>query len=644
MHSFRCIGLDWEMPRMGREEVLKITPGEFASRFFIIRANRQQYTSGDERQILTQAFTNYLDVCLQGGILDPNHRYRRDILEKWKADPYWLIASRRSGAPTPSAPSAFRRYESTARLDPPQGPANINTRSIPDGPRGFRDSHSPRDEAMTFYVIPPRDFLPLKDVTLSTFYDRFCNTNPVARKLKPWDIILSAYRDYVCKYYGNDLGFVWDAYKATNLDIPHNIRWKHCVALEDEIKQLNFKRLRQPHAENMSDTLQKRVKVEPVSDPVEIRGFPSTISGSRKAPPPLSMPEDSSGHQGASQLYSPSTPHLRVDWIHEQRGTEENRRMVLPIDIAVKGIASKSQATNGCSAPNSHRSIESTGHVRQASPLDMKTALTGSACNDHVLQSPTFSTKAAAAQEQPENHQQKKLASCSDVVVRKAVDDSRFGHDLLQSLILREKGSAAVEQSILAEKKQTASPLREIDPSTLCSASPFTAEPTTASSLPTVLSKVSTTIKSTTVQASTDSMRSPVGAIEENLNSLPKPVTKHVTRLDAFLKGAAKEFEACDEAITPHSIRLEAFLQSSAAELENLRSAMNMEPAAPDPKSGSRKSVTTHVARLAAFLKEAVIEQGLDDKEEITSHSIGLEALLGSAVSELGALQSALAA
>ncbi|MCJ1437376.1 hypothetical protein MMC27_006763 [Xylographa pallens] len=548
---------------------------------------------------------------------------------------------------------------------------------VPDRPRGLADTYTPRDQVITDYVIPPRDFLPLKDLTVSAFYNRFCNSNPEARKLKPWDVILAAYRDYVCKYYGNDLDHVWANYKATNLDIPHNIRWKHCVALEDELKQAKFsscsasKRSRLSYDGNVSDTIPKRVKAEPASHSSEIWGISSTIGGNRKTPSPLSVSEEASLPKVPSQLYSPSTPHLRVDWINEQRQTEDDRRVVLPFDIAVKGTAGKSQATKGSSPPISRRSTELTGHVRQASPITVRTTVSGSDVSDNrVFQSPISSIEAVAAPEQPENHEQREHASCSDVLVRKAVGGSRSGHDLLQSLLLRENGSAVVEQSRIAETKHAAFLLKKIstdskstsrkpssaagkpgtlppvpEPAAFCSALHFVSEPMTASSIPTVLFGTSSTpAKRTSLQAPTDTIRSPLATVQENLRNLPKSVTKHVVRLEAFLKGAAKELEAGDEAITPQSIRSEALLRSASTELKALRSAMDVQPTAVDPKAGSQKSVTTRIIRLAAFLNEAVVEQGLNNDKEITSQSIGLEALLGSAVSELGVLKSALAA
>ncbi|MCJ1382818.1 hypothetical protein MMC17_005931 [Xylographa soralifera] len=638
MQPIRCIGLEWELPLISRERLMMISPMDFASHFFAIRANHHSYLPKDERLILTQAFTRSLDMYFENGFLDPDRRHRRDLLESWKADPYWLMAGRRSGPPTPSTSSALGRYESSRKVDPPKGPANFNMGHVPDGPRGFADTHPPRDQAMIDYVIPPRDFLPLKDLTVLAFYDRFCNSNPEARKRKPWDVILSAYRDYVCKYYGNDLN--------------------HMEAL---------KRSRLSYDEHLSGTLPKRVKVEPAVRSSESWGGSSAVGpGNRKSSSPIFVPEEESIPTGPSRLYSPSTPHLKVEWIHEQRGTEKDRRVVLPLKIAVKGTASKCQAANGSSAPIPRRSTDSSSHVQQAPPVTARTVVGSSdTSHDRVLQIPTWLTEVVAVIE----HEKKEPASCSDIVVRKSVGDSKFGHDLLQSLILREKGSAAAEQPRIAEQNQTGSPVKDttIDsnstsrqlsstagnvgiPPTLSESAatssaltPVTG-PTTILGTPMVLSRISTTVETTSVQAPTDSIRFPLATVQENSKSLPKSITKHVVRLEAFLKGAAKELEASDEAITPQSIRLEALLHSAVSELKTLRSATDVKPAALEPKVGSRKSVTTHIMRLEAFLNEAVIEQDINGDEEITSQRIGLEAFLGSSVSELGIRKSALAA
>ena len=350
---------------------------------------------------------------------------------------------------------------------------------------------------------------------------------------------------------------------------------------------------------------------------------------------------------------------------------------MLPLNIAVKGIANKSQANNGSPAPVSRRSTGSTVHTRQASPVVTRTTASDSgARDDSVVPSSIVPTEAVTAPKQSNHHEQKELAPHSDVVVQKAVRGSDIGQDLLQSLIFREKGPAAVQQSGPAvqqsgpaENKEATSPIKENatdskstpgeplsaagKPDTLPSvpglaasrsASPPASEPMTTSSILSVLSETGTTARTTSVQASTESIRSPLAPIEENQGSLPKSATKHVTRLEAFLEGTAKELEAGDEAITPQSIRLEALLQSATAELKALRSAMDSQPVALDGKPGSRKSVTTHIMRLTAFLDGAVIEYGLDDDKEITPHSISLEALLKSAVLELGVLKSVLAA
>ena len=381
------------------------------------------------------------------------------------------------------------------------------------------------------------------------------------------------------------------------------------------------------------------------------------------------MSEEVSLQKRPSRLYSPSTPHLKVDWVQELRATKEDRLTVQPLDIAVKGTASTSQATKW-SAPILGRSTELTGDVRRASTITVRTTVAGSdARDDRVFQSPISSTEAVAAPEQSDNHEQSELASCSDFLVRKAVGGSEFGHDLLQSLLLREKGSAAVEQSRVTETKDAASPLKNIitdsksisrepstavvklgtlpsvpEPAASCSVLPSASEPMMAPSIPTVLSRTSTPAKSTSLQAPTDTIRSPLATVVANMRNLPRSVTKHVVRLEAFVKGAAKELEVSDEAITSQSIRSEALLRSASTELKALRSAINVQPAAGYAQAGSQKSVTTHIIRLAAFLNETVIEQGLNDDKEITSQSIGLEALLGSAILELGVLTSALAA
>ncbi|MCJ1391171.1 hypothetical protein MMC18_004033 [Xylographa bjoerkii] len=671
MQPIRCVGLEWELPLIGRGTLVRISPREFASRFFALGTNRQSYIPKDERSILTQAYTKCLDVCLENGPA-PGHMNRHDILQKWRTDPYWWKAGRRSGPPTPISPSGSSWDESSRKAGPPKDPAKFDLGRVPDGPRRSSDTYTSREQAMTDYVMPPRDFSSLKDLTLSAFYDRFCNSNPEARKQKPWDVILSAYRDYVCKYYGNDLDHVWTAYKDTNLDVPHNVRWKHCVAMEAEIKQLKStssstsKRSRQSFGEIVS----KRVKAEPTIESSEILGISSTIGpGNRRTPSPIFVPQGNPIPAGPSRLYSPTTPHLKVEWMHGPSGIEEGRPTVLPIDIAVKGMAGKSQATNEIPASMSRRSTESSGHVPQVSSVMVRTVVGNlDAGHDRVLRSPVYSTKVGATLEQSESRGQKEVASSPDIVMRKALGGSNLDYDLLQSFIVSENISAVAEQPRIAEEKHAASSVEEnnIDSNSMTceplsvegilgapppvlglavtsSTLPLASEPITAPIIPTVLSGTSTTAKTMSVQA-TDSIRPSLASVQENSKSLQKSVTKHIVRLEALLKGAITEVEAKDEAITPQSILLEALVQGAALELKALRSAMDIQPAAPEQKMGLRKPVTTHIARLEAFLNGAVKQQETNDDDETTPQGIRLGVLLRSAVAELKVLKAALAA
>jgi hypothetical protein len=77
--------------------------------------------------------------------------------------------------------------EARITVDPsrPQGDQHLET--------SFRD-----------YALPQPPSTSLTKLTLAAFYDRFCYTNPTARKDPPWETVLSMFKAYVVRHFGKD--------------------------------------------------------------------------------------------------------------------------------------------------------------------------------------------------------------------------------------------------------------------------------------------------------------------------------------------------------------------------------------------------------------------------------------------------------
>lgn len=237
MPTFRCIKHEWQLPLIGRDELLKVSPALFASRFFALPANKRIERSGkDDRSLLTTAFICCLDKLLENGPL-PRGLSRQGLIEQWSSKGYW------------------HRRSSTNGTGPRVQTWNADVRAPAESPllRELDPPSSCSSHTMEDYVMPPRSSLSREDFSLKSFYDRFCYANPEARRREPWDIILAAYKRYVFEHYGKDLhrvraayrvGYHWSIYYSntnglqnTFLSVPEHIVRKHCDELTVEIER-----------------------------------------------------------------------------------------------------------------------------------------------------------------------------------------------------------------------------------------------------------------------------------------------------------------------------------------------------------------------------------------------------------------------
>ena len=71
---------------------------------------------------------------------------------------------------------------------------------------------------ITSYVMPEKSPMKLSELTLSAFHDLFCYTNPTARKDRPWEALITFYKDYITRNFGNDtLKHIIAAYSRVHL-------------------------------------------------------------------------------------------------------------------------------------------------------------------------------------------------------------------------------------------------------------------------------------------------------------------------------------------------------------------------------------------------------------------------------------------
>ncbi|MCJ1399058.1 hypothetical protein MMC11_002260 [Xylographa trunciseda] len=109
------------------------------------------------------------------------------------------------------------------------------TRYAPEVKRPEKDSPKAVN-GVTSYAMPEKSTMKLSELTLSAFHDLFCYTNPTARKDRPWEALLTSYKDYVTRHFGKDtLKHVIAAYSRTKLPIPSDLLKGHITQLEAEL-------------------------------------------------------------------------------------------------------------------------------------------------------------------------------------------------------------------------------------------------------------------------------------------------------------------------------------------------------------------------------------------------------------------------
>ncbi|MCJ1477526.1 hypothetical protein MMC13_006198 [Lambiella insularis] len=512
MPTFRCIKHEWQLPSIGRDDLIKTDPAQFARQFFAIPANKRiQRSEKDDRMLLTAGFVACINKELATGAL-PRGWARQDLVARFTSDRYWDRGSSTGGLHEHTWKADVRAPDIRA----PDIRAPVEHRQpcyIPS----VESSSSPKD-----YVAPPRSSLRLEEFTLKAFYDRFCYTNPEA----------------LYEHYGKDLYHIQAAYRNTTLPVPENIIRKHCDDLALEIEQLKTagrtydngeqtKELfasKRPSEHNGEQTKElfvlkrpmvhngerveapmKRIKIEePNCSPNETNTTSSAFSrGTQVEPLPLPAPSLEGLAEipvtVAAPLYSPSMPHLQVDWDSGE-------------------LQDTSAGVSGASVLPNHASEMSAGDgpplvIIPTNPESDETVAQSAICNP-IEREPSASS-------QPPLKGRRSLAT---QVAR------------LQAFL---EGASAE-----AERNDAPITTRSIRVEALLRGA------------------------ATEVKALKMSMEDGAKTVAH------KSVAKHVVRLETFLQAAATDVEDNDAPISPQSIRLEALLSGAAAELAAMKAAM----------------------------------------------------------------------
>ena len=358
--------------------------------------------------------------------------------------------------------------------------------------------------------------------------------------------------------------------------------------------------------------------------------------------------------------------------MYERPGLENSGRAAVPIDIAVKGMAGKSRVIDESTVSLSPYPRGSSSQVPQATTLASREGVSSSDVgHEHEPNSLARSAVTAAPTELAEHLEQKQAAS-KELAVREAARSSDPSQDHLRSLTDSTKVAAATKQPGVDEQDQAAFPAGttltnnvKVGPKSTShesqsvlgklgtppalpaatvtsSAGNSVKELVSAPSPPTVHPGNIKSIKSTSVREPAGSLRLPLTIVQNNSEDSQKSILKDIIRLEAFLTGVLAELEHGNASIKPQSIRLEALIQGAASELASLCLVLESQPTSQDRTMGPRRSATTHMMRLWAFLTGAVTEQEFSKDDKITAHSLRLEALLGGAIVEFKDLRLAL--
>lgn len=102
-------------------------------------------------------------------------------------------------------------HHSTGRVkDLPGMPRNMEPyQNLPESKRAIEHPKSDQKDPKIArspmqYAMPGPTTMKLSELTLSAFLDLFCYSNPTARKERPWETVLTYYKDYITKSFGKD--------------------------------------------------------------------------------------------------------------------------------------------------------------------------------------------------------------------------------------------------------------------------------------------------------------------------------------------------------------------------------------------------------------------------------------------------------
>ena len=139
----------------------------------------------------------------------PEERYHNDQ-DVLPSKEYECFFWRRDGHCKFSEEECLYAHHPTGKVKEIPGYPKLGDRDAPLSERiqpaeSLRISDNSHSEKMSQeYTMPKPPSMQLSELTLSAFFDLFCYNNPVARKERPWEAVLTMYKTYVLRNFGKD--------------------------------------------------------------------------------------------------------------------------------------------------------------------------------------------------------------------------------------------------------------------------------------------------------------------------------------------------------------------------------------------------------------------------------------------------------
>ncbi|MCJ1246982.1 hypothetical protein MMC30_004193 [Trapelia coarctata] len=513
---FMCDGRRWQVPSIAPSYLATITPEKFASLFFALPVNKKQLGLREIRMLLTQCFMGMIDNRYGNGIQHINIS-RGHVIQSWKNDKSWGSKAIAGYATMPATPNAPDRSS-----------------------RGLPASDVASDRRREFSQAQPRRLRGLDSTIVHGILSRRESRAENRRAAST---------------------------NAGRTDEPRDLRDRLYRRLEDRVEDPRRQALPTTHtAEKLSgngvqespSVLFKRVKVEHQRSPPLSRPEPLTLKG---LPPghllssALNADSGSRPDETNGQPYSPTTPHLKVNWpISESSDPTEDsagKESGLPESPALRRPGLDAQVSE---------------HVRRGS---LKRARE---------QSEDVDTAGGTTQPAPR--------AAEKPTERGSVGDGSELGELSE-------GPGAAGPAWARPTK----PMRKPE-----NVKPSTATVTTSGigSLPSPSATPNTTITcalagffkpddppatngTSATQAASGATfllnektpgKLPVSNSQKQRQTQPRSANTHLILLETLLHGAVRELAAAEEPASAHQIRVVTLLHGAVAELENLKSSL----------------------------------------------------------------------